>query len=767
MKRLSSHIAIALLALVACLGGVRTLAQGSDDPVVQKIIQLGTTDNQVMKWNDYASNRFGGRETGTDAYTNATQWAVWQFKQFGVDAELDEVGEVPVGFNRGPWFGRMLKPTAKELRFGTPSFTAGTKGVQHGGVVILQTDPYTAPAPTPGVAANADETRQKRQAIVQQAIAEVNANKAAFKGKWVLIGGNSRGMGRDGRRATSPEAQLFSPLTKALVDAGALGTIQSAPVTGTANATMAGQSEPAINVLDGYAESWDKLPVLPDIKLLNTQYDEIKALVEKNQPVDLEFDIRNWFKMGPIKYHNVVATIRGTTYPDEYVVMGGHFDCFSGATGGVDDGNGFSPSMEALRLIKAAGGRPKRSVVVILFAAEENGLVGSQSWLKKHPDIASKVVMMINRDGSPMALTGVRVPETWYADFQRIAAPLANAFPKWPFKVEKALPRAHATSAGGTDSSSFEMQAVPTLSFATQTDYVYGYAWHTLNDLYSELVPYTEQQQESAVVHAVMAYGAANLDKPLTRAGVYLNDGLYATVMVGAPDKPANELESFMVSLDYADAPLYTANFMRIVEGNAPPAGRGRGGPPPAAGPAGPPAAAAAGGGRAQAPAAAAPEAAGRGPQPAAAAGGGRGQGGGRGGAMQLGPPIGRILTVKNGVITGQIVSDTQKKFAVKALPKQLNAAVKHDAPNVFGLLSPNGIYFTQKANPGLDRKYVALGKVIAGADVVAKLATGETIRGIRITRVGKAATDFKADDDSFKKLLEAATAKKKTTTRP
>ena len=63
-------------------------------------------------------------------------------------------------------------------------------------------------------------------------------------------------------------------------------------------------------------------------------------MAEKNQPVELEFDIRNWFKMGPVKYHNVVATIRGSQYPDEYIVMGGHFDCFSGATGGIDDGNG-------------------------------------------------------------------------------------------------------------------------------------------------------------------------------------------------------------------------------------------------------------------------------------------------------------------------------------------------------------------------------------------------------------------------------------------
>src|SRR5512140_854268 len=564
----SSLTACAVIAIAALVVGFQVFVHAQDDAVAARIIQLGTKDNQAMTWNDYASNRFGGRETGTNAYTDATQWAVWQFKQFGLDAQLEEVGEVPVGFNRGPWFGKMLKPTEQALRFGTPSFTAGTKGVQHGAVVILKADPFSIPGRN-----TTPENVAKKKAAVQQAIAEVNANKAAFKGKWVLIPGASTGFARDGRRGTklpdgSPEyldADLMPPLTKALLDAGALGTIQSARPTATAEAVaktiMAGQSGLPLQSLDGFAASWDKLPVLPDIKLQDTQYDEIKAMVEKNQPVELEFDIRNWFKMGPVKYHNVVATIRGSQYPDEYIVMGGHFDCFSAATGGVDDGNGFSPSMEAMRLIKAAGAKPKRSIVMIMFAAEENGLVGSQSWLKKHPEIAPKVVMMINRDGSPMALTGVRVPETWYNDFQAIAAPLAHAFPKWPFVVEKALPRAHATSPGGTDSSSFEMQSVPTLSFATQTDYVYSYAWHTTNDLYSELVPYTEQQQESAVVHAVMAYGAANLDKPLTRAGVYLADGLYATVAIGAPDKPANELESFMVSLDYVNAPLYTANF--------------------------------------------------------------------------------------------------------------------------------------------------------------------------------------------------------------
>jgi carboxypeptidase Q len=724
-RSLSSFMTGAAIALAALVVGFQVFLHAQSDPVVAKIIQFGTTDNQVMTWNDYASNRFGGRETGTNAYTDATQWAVWQFKQWGIDAELDEAGEVPVGFNRGPWFGKMLKPAEKALRFGTPSFTAGTKGVQKGGVVILKSDPFSIPGRATGGMPVPKENADRKRAAVQAAIAEVNANKAAFKGRWVLIAGASNGFARDGRKGTkladgSPEyldAEAIPPLTKALVDAGALGTIQSAaPTTTSPSATMAGQSWPPISILDGYAASWDKLPVLPDIKLLNSQYDEIKAMAEKNQPVELEFDIRNWFKMGPVKYHSVVATIRGSQYPDEYIVLGGHFDCFSGATGGVDDGNGFSPSMEALRLIKAAGGRPKRSIVVILFAAEEQGLVGSQAWLKKRPDIASKIVMMINRDGSPMALTGVRVPETWYPDVQAIAAPLAKLFPKWPFTVEKTLPRAHATSPGGTDSSSFEMQSVPTLAFATQTDYVYSYAWHTLNDLYSELVPYTEQQQQSAVVHAVMAYGVANLDKALPREGVYLADGMYAAITVGSAEAP----RQLMFSLDFVNAPIQTANFIRIVEGK-PAAAGARGGP--------------------------------GGPGGGGARGGGPGGPGGRGGGAAA-PPIGSVADVKGGLVSGLVVSDTQKSVAIPKLPMTKNAAVTHDAIGVLGVSGPNQFYITLQKNAGLDKKYTALGKAVAGLGLLPEIKKGDPIRSIRITRVGQPARDFKTDDETFNKMV-------------
>jgi len=715
------------IALLAAAMGLQALpyAQAADDPVVRRIIELGTKDNRVMTWNDYASNRFGGRETGTNSYSDATAWAVWQFKQFGLDAQLEEVGEVPVGFNRGPWFGKMLKPTEKPLRFGTPSFTAGTKGIQRGPVVILKADPFSIPGRAQGGQPVPKENVEKKRAAVQAAIAEIAANKAAFKGAWVLIPGASDGFARDGRRGSklpdgSPEyldADMMPALTHALVDAGALGTIQSATPPSPAQPDR--NSEPPLRILDGFVASWDKLPTLPDIKLLNTQYAEIKALVEKNEAVVLEFDIRNYFKMGPVKYHNVVATLRGTTYPDEYVVIGAHFDAMSSAAGAVDDGTGFGTGTEAIRLITAAGAKPKRSIIFVAFAAEEQGLVGSQAWLKKHPELHGKIVLMTEWDTTPYAITGATVPETWYADFQAITAPLAALNPKWPFRLNRGVPRAHATSPGGTDSSAFEMQAIPTLGFSATSgrpgpdgkeipSYSYPYAWHTTNDLYSELVPYAEHHAHSALVTAVVVYGVANLEKPLPRAGVYLPDGLFATLTIGSGEN----VRQIMATLDYVNAPLATANFVRIAEGKTPQPGGGRGGPPP---------------------------------------GIGGGRGGGRGVEV---PPIGQVLDVRDGLAAMQIVSDVQKSVAIPKLPKTTNKSLKHNAAGVLGLSGPNTFYLTLQKKGSLDGKYAALGTVIAGADQVQGLKKGDQIRSVRITRVGQAARDFKTDDEAFKRLM-------------
>ena len=330
---------------------------------------------------------------------------------------------------------------------------------------------------------------------------------------------------------------------------------------------------------------------------------------------------------------------------------------------------------------------------MILFAAEENGLVGSQDWLADRPEVHANIVTMINRDGSPSAITGAVVPRAWHGALKGITAPLVDLNPNWPFELrENAYPSLRPTSPGGTDSSSFAMMGIPTFRFSTQSDYSYGRAWHTLYDIYSELVPYTEHQEHSALATAVVAYGIANLDEPLSREGSYLADGIFADITTSSGAR-------VITTLDYENAPLQTAYFMRMIEG--------REGPP---------------------------------------------QGGGRG---RAGPPVGQISEVGAGLINALVDSEIQRSVAVADLPLDPNAAVKHDAPGVLGLSGPNSFYLTLGSDSDLDGRFTALGRLVAGSDVLGEFSAGDEIRSVRILRSGEAARAFMTDDEAFRRLLQ------------
>jgi hypothetical protein len=131
------------------------------------------------------------------------------------------------------------------------------------------------------------------------------------------------------------------------------------------------------------------------------------------------------------------------------------------------------------------------------------------------------------------------------------------------------------------------------------------------------------------------------------------------------------------------------------------------------------------------------------------------GPGGPRGGQQPNVPPIGTV-DVRSGQIQGVVTSEIQKSVAIPKLPLTPNAKLKHDAEGVFGVSGPNAFYITLGRDAGLDTTGTALGRTIAGLDLLAKVKKGDPIRSIRIVRVGQAARDFKTDDEAFKKLLDA-----------
>jgi hypothetical protein len=512
---------ISSLLMVSFLLSINTLAQ--PDQVMRKIVEIGNSDNRSMEHLDILCNRFGGRLIGSDAYENAALWAASRFEEWGMEVVMDEVGELPVGFNRGPWFGKLLAENGMTLHFATPSYTSGTQGVQRGHVLI---EPKTE--------------------------AEFKRMKGALKGAWVLIGGVNNGWpidisvqadslrdsikvinagieksnnrirqeNRNNRGSGEPEKELLPMVDepalfyREMVDAGILGIIQS--------------SRTPIRVLydrkNLHDMTFDKLPSTPDIKLDEHQYKIIYKMAEERRYFQLEFDIRNHFKMGPVKYHNVIGVIPGTEFPEEYVIVGGHLDAFDVATGGVDDGSGVTPSMEAARLIMEAGGKPKRTILVILWAGEEFGLYGSTSWVTRFEADLDKVSNMVNRDGGPTVPVSLSVSAAQMEDFKEIAEVINTIHPDFPLELKERTPRSRPERPWGTDSGPFAVKGVPTIGFDLGDprgyNFSYGEIWHTERDTYNKSIP--EYQEHTATATAVLVYGLANLDHMLSREGYYV-----------------------------------------------------------------------------------------------------------------------------------------------------------------------------------------------------------------------------------------------------
>ena len=506
---------LALIAALMISGAHAQPAMAQKKTVTDKIIEIGNTDNRTMEYIDVLSNRIGGRLVGSNAYDNAVEWCASKFEEWGLEVWVQEAGEVPVGFNRGPWSGRMLGGDGMVLHFATPSYTVGTKGVQRGHVL--------------------------KEPLTQ---AEFNSMKESLKGAWVLIGGENNGypidwtekgdsirnaaiaenlkIDRKNREArmkgeTEILPRKYEPAMfyRQMVEAGILGIIQKSPVPIRALYDRKNISQ----------MTFDNLPAVPDIKLDDQQYAVIEKMVERREYFQLEFDIRNHFRMGPVKYHNVIGVIRGTKYPDEYVLAGGHLDAYDVATGGVDCASGVGPVMEAARLVAEAGGKPKRSILFCLWAAEEFGLLGSKAFVQSGKVDMKKISNYFNRDYTPFLSSGVTVPEAMYEDFVKVSEPLEGVHPEFTFKVEKrqGAPRPKPTTASGSDHAYFAMEGVPTIGFSLTDPKGYNFSydeiWHTERDTYNKSIP--EYQEHSATVTAIILYGLANLDHLLNREGLY------------------------------------------------------------------------------------------------------------------------------------------------------------------------------------------------------------------------------------------------------
>jgi carboxypeptidase Q len=238
---------------------------------------------------------------------------------------------------------------------------------------------------------------------------------------------------------------------------------------------------------------------IPQVLVAREDGERIGRLLASGHPVWVDLSIPNEIG-GPIKSANVVAEIKGSEKPDEFVVLGAHLDSWELGTGALDNGCNAALVVDALRAIKASGLKPRRSIRFILFSGEEEGLLGSRAYATAHRPELDKAAGVIVWDAGTGKTTGFSAGghKEVLDTARRLIAPLQQ-FGATELKTDMEW---------GTDHFDFMLEGVPTF-VADQEEANYLENYHAISDTYDK-VDFTQLKKHVAEA-AEFSFALANL----------------------------------------------------------------------------------------------------------------------------------------------------------------------------------------------------------------------------------------------------------------
>ncbi len=301
-----------------------------------------------------------------------------------------------------------------------------------------------------------------------------------------------------------PAAQVAEQLDQFLVAAGAVGRINDA-----------GREHGQIRAFNN--RTFDVAKAVPTVVMRNEDYGRISRVLADGTPVEVELNIVNRTVPEGATAYNVVAEIPGSDKAQEVVMLGGHIDSWHSATGATDNAIGSATMLEAIRILQAIGVKPRRTIRVALWSGEEQGLLGSQAYVKEHfgmvenpkPEHAN-FAGYFNIDSGTGRARGASVfgPPEAAAILREATKPFAdNGF----FGVNATQSRRR----GGTDSTSFNEAGLPGIGIQQDPIEYDSHTWHTNLDTYERIIE--DDAQQSAMVIAAAVYHLAMRDQMLPR----------------------------------------------------------------------------------------------------------------------------------------------------------------------------------------------------------------------------------------------------------
>lgn len=262
----------------------------------------------------------------------------------------------------------------------------------------------------------------------------------------------------------------------------------------------------------------ETLSSVPVIAITPEHYNRMYRIAARGIPVEVEVEVRNRHGSKVTQAHNVVGEIRGSDRAREIVMLGAHFDTWHASPNASDNTSGVAVMLEALRILRAVGATPRRTIRVALWSGEEQGLWGSRAYVRKHfgdpqdPTIGKKDAYdrfsaYFNQDYGPGEYRGI-----WLQGNEHVRAPFAA----WmePLR-DMGMSTISPQGVGSTDHIPFDEVGLPAFQFLQAR--VGGTGGHTNLDFF-DTIP-LDQLKKNAVIMAVFIYHASISRDVLPRKG--------------------------------------------------------------------------------------------------------------------------------------------------------------------------------------------------------------------------------------------------------
>ena len=508
------------LSLVLSLLTLPILAQNGSGDLLARIRTEAMERSQIMKTMHMFTDLYGPRLTGSPNHKAAADWAVKQMTAWG----LQNVHLEPWNFNHPGWLNERLTahiiaPVKDPLVCEVLSWTPSTKGtVQAKALQLMLPEHPTQEQLNSFFATNKARVRGRIVLVGKAAVIPVNlsppAKRLTDEQAEQRFGPNARPFapptpsptptpGPDGAKPLT-NRQLNEQVAEFLKDSGELIQVNDA-----------GREFRQIRAFNNTTFDVDK--VLPTVVMSNEDFGRITRIMNDGTDVTLEFNIVNHVYPEGATSYNTIGEIPGSDKADEVIMLGGHLDSWHAATGATDNAIGCAIMMEAARILKTLGVKPRRTIRVALWSGEEQGLLGSQAYVKEHfgsfeeqkPGY-EKFGGYFNIDSGTGRVRGASVfgPAEGANIVREILAPFKN-----DGVVGAAATRSRRL--GGSDNTSFSNAGLPGIGMGQDPIEYQTNTWHTNLDTYERIVE--DDVKKDAMVVAWSVYQLAMRDELLPR----------------------------------------------------------------------------------------------------------------------------------------------------------------------------------------------------------------------------------------------------------